>query len=195
MNTVYTQDYQEVEFQMELNGCEYNMFTLKVVPKVHTSIGEAINEILPYEVRLIILRFLREILTYSETKLPRQLIFELFSRQQEEINEWARRAVSHNNTGYPLCRGFCLNCGESAQALRCVDKTKRFDKRWKYKLPVYGLALMGVCYYCMCMGYNYNKDNRTVTMPDTIRSKDRKLFYPTSNVSEHLYGLFAHNPN
>jgi hypothetical protein len=197
MDIVWTQDYQEVYFQSELHGKEYNMFTLKITPKQVLSLADCVNK-LPTEVRMMILSYLKQLLTYTGSQLPRALTFEFFVFHREALNDWARRTVSHNCV-YSCCKGYCLNCGEPAQALRNVVKEKREDPKWRYRLPVYGLALMGICYFCICMGYNYDKVKGTVEAPSLVRLKNRKMHYPNITTQkwgqEPLYDIYSHNPN
>lgn len=181
MDFGWTQDYQEYDFQEQLHKQEYNMFTRQTRAKLDLTIADRIN-FLPIEIRQLILKYLKEILTFGQPQLPQLLQIEFFVWHREELNFWARAPYSHNSA-YPICRGYCLNCGEPAQQLRCLDPIKRWDKHWKYKLPLNTLALMGICYFCLCMGYNYSRpafseQTHNVSPPNYTRWRDRSKHYP-----------------
>jgi hypothetical protein len=172
----WTQDYQEFEFQEQICEREYNMFIRRTRAKTEISLADRVNQ-LPYDIRLIILNYLKELLTYGQPKLPALLQVEFFNWHRNERFEWFKTPYAHMTT-YDLNRGYCSNCGEPAQQLRCLDHSKRYDKRWRYKLPLNTLTLMGICYFCLCMGYNYDYHTDSVAFPRYMRFRDRSKHYP-----------------
>ena len=176
MELGWSQDYEEYAFQEDIHNNEYDMFTRQVRAKKELSLAHCVNN-LPAELRLHILNYLRELLTYGNPTLPILFQMEFFVWHREEMNNWAKMVYSHN-CAYPLCRGYCLNCGEPAQQLRCVDPEKRWRRSWRYRLPLNTLALMNVCYFCICMGYDFDKETKQVNVPSYTRNRDRNIHYP-----------------
>ena len=134
---------------------------------------------LPEVIRLIIISMLVDLYRTSPApfqKVPRGILNSIKREFDYSAFSWGNLHVSENSIYYPLCRGYCYNCGEPQGAR--FGKRDKFDKIGRIVLNKYRLTIMVLCYCCLADGFSFdpfNNDYHTVIVPRAICRRKIKI--------------------
>jgi len=88
---------------------------------------------------------------------------------------------------YPLCKGYCLNCGEPSRNNFYPRQSEEYNRN----LMVHCLRYMGICFVCTSLDYEWNPDTQKVYTPYFIQYEKAVLKLCRND----LKALFPNAPN
>lgn len=180
--TIDTIDYEEYEFGAFLGlnevECMKRMCHVQIeritygqyVPlRVQRYMVLKVKREIPEVIRLIIISMLTDL--YRTTippmeRVPRVILSSIREHFKFACFKWTQLHISENSVYAPLCRGYCLNCGNPQGIKRMFT-----FKGLRMALNTYTLTLMVLCYKCMADGFTinqYNMDYKTVEVPQKL---------------------------
>lgn len=204
MSDIYTQDWQEYEYEMnksnvqemvlstkrkDRQGCEehghvvfckMNRCHMYLTGEVLDPLALALNvkKKLPYDVRRLIAKFYNWM--YYRSQVPNSLLSKII---YVHSTVWSAFLVTHHNMAYNqlhvspfhYMRGYCPTCGEP------VVSAKYFYWAWaqrqKLRTNSYTLTLLRVCASCKDCGFDFH-DGKKEWTSDKISGLIEFMKYP-----------------
>ena len=184
MMSISTQDFDEYNFAMDLGHPEPNcsrrlyhwiptdiMYGGNLTEEQRAFLIQIVKMKLPSVIQLMIKSFLVDLYRTSaplnHIGLRRKVVDAYFLASFA----WQRLHVSAGSAYHPLCRGYCISCGETAQ-------TQPYAYRFtKFRLSTYKLTTMVLCYACYLFGYRAEEvaGRALIHGPEIIKAEIVKL--------------------